>query len=142
LLVLIKPELKTIRYISSFRSHFQPIILESQDNKPPSSSFPQNVQLFANYANILYRKEVIMPTTWKLEQARAHFSELVERAQNGETQLVTKHGQPAVYIIAAHQLKHSKPAGTQSLWDVLKTAPRSIEDLFERDSSPAREIDL
>jgi hypothetical protein len=47
-----------------------------------------------------------------------------------------------VYIIAAHQLKHSKPAGTQSLWDVLKTAPRSIEDLFERDSSPAREIDL
>ncbi len=83
-----------------------------------------------------------MPTTWKLEQARAHFSELVERAQNGETQLVTKHGQPAVYIIAAHQLKHSKIAGTQSLWDVLKTAPRSIEDLFERDSSPAREIDL
>ncbi len=83
-----------------------------------------------------------MPTTWKLEQARAHFSELVERAQNGETQLVTKHGQPAVYIIAAHQLKNVKPAGTKSLWDVLKTAPRSNENLFERDSSPAREIDL
>jgi prevent-host-death family protein len=83
-----------------------------------------------------------MPTTWKLEQARAHFSELVERAQNGETQLVTKHGQPAVYIIAAHQLKYAKIAGAQSLWDVLKTAPRSFEDLFERDSSPAREIDL
>jgi antitoxin Phd len=85
-----------------------------------------------------------MPTTWKLEQARAHFSELVERAQRGETQLVTKHGQPAVYIIAAHHL-NSDPnglAGRQTLWDVLKSAPRSDEDLFERDSSMAREIDL
>ena len=85
-----------------------------------------------------------MPTTWKLEQARAHFSELVERAQRGETQLVTKHGQPAVYIIPAHHL-NSDPnaAGRQTLWDVLKSAPRiSEEDLFERDSSVAREIDL
>ena len=85
-----------------------------------------------------------MPTTWKLEQARAHFSELVERAQRGETQLVTKHGQPAVYIIPAHHLNRDPNvlAGRQTLWDVLKPAPRIGEDLFERDSSIAREIDL
>jgi antitoxin Phd len=79
-----------------------------------------------------------MATTWKLEQARANFSELVERAQRGETQLVTKHGHPAVYIIAAHELKSE----SASLWDVLKTAPRFEENIFERDSSPAPEIDL
>ncbi len=81
-----------------------------------------------------------MATTWKLEQARANFSELVERAQRGETQLVTKHGHPAVYIIAARELNMT--AGTTSLWDVLKTAPRCEEDMFERDSRAAPEIDL
>jgi antitoxin Phd len=104
-----------------------------------------SVQNNLEYGILLYRKEGFMPTTWKLEQARAHFSELVERAQRGETQLVTKHGQPAVYIIAAHHL-NSDPnglAGKQTLWDVLKSAPRSEEDdLFERDLSIAREIDL
>jgi hypothetical protein len=30
----------------------------------------------------------------------------------------------------------------ESIWDILKRAPRIEEDLFERDSSPAREIDL
>lgn len=82
----------------------------------------------------------MMSTTWKLEAARANFSELVERAQRGETQLVTKHGQPAVYIIAAHSLATNLD-GAPSLWDVLKAAPRSDEP-FERDSSIAREIDL
>ena len=82
-----------------------------------------------------------MATTWKLEQARANFSELVERAQRGETQLVTKHGHPAVYIIAAHDLRVKSVAAT-SLWDLLKTAPRFEENIFERDSSIAPEIDL
>ncbi len=81
-----------------------------------------------------------MATTWKLEQARANFSELVERAQRGETQLVTKHGHPAVYIIAAHELKAN--TASTSLWDVLKTAPRFEENIFEPDLSPAPEIDL
>ena len=80
-----------------------------------------------------------MSNTWKLEQARAHFSELVTRAQNGETQLVTKHGQPAVYIIAAKHVTHET---SQTLWDVFKRAPRVEEDLFERDNSPARDIDF
>jgi antitoxin Phd len=80
-----------------------------------------------------------MANTWKLEQARAHFSELVERAQNGETQLVTKHGQPAVYIISA---KHITFDTNESMWDILQRAPRIEEDLFERDSSPARDIDF
>jgi hypothetical protein len=30
----------------------------------------------------------------------------------------------------------------ESIWDILKRAPRIEEDLFKRDSSPAREIDL
>jgi antitoxin Phd len=81
-----------------------------------------------------------MATTWKLEQARTNFSELVERAQRGETQLVTKHGHPAVYIIAAHPIKIHSDA--TSLWDVLKPAPRFEEDIFEPDPSPAPDIDL
>lgn len=80
-----------------------------------------------------------MATPWRLEQARAHFSELVDKAIEGETQLVTRHGHPAVYIIAA---KHQTKTGEKTLLDVLQLAPKIEEDWLERDKRPAREIDF
>jgi prevent-host-death family protein len=80
-----------------------------------------------------------MSNTWKLEQARANLSELVERAIRGETQLITKHGQAAVYVIAA---KHAPSPDNPSLWDIFSQAPRIEEDWLERDTSSARDIDL
>ncbi len=80
-----------------------------------------------------------MANPWKLEQARANFSELVEKAIQGETQLVTRHGHPAVYIISA---KHKTMDGKKTLFDVLQLAPKIEEDWLERDKRPAREIEF
>ncbi len=80
-----------------------------------------------------------MPNTWKLEQARAKFSELVDQALKGETQLVTRHGHPAVYIIPA---RHQMRSNTKTLLDVLNKAPRIEDDWLEQDKRPARDFEL
>jgi|SRR5947209_16144284 len=38
---------------------------------------------------------------WKLQDAKARFSEVVRKARDGEPQTVTVHGEPAVVITAA-----------------------------------------
>jgi prevent-host-death family protein len=45
--------------------------------------------------------------TWKLQDAKARFSELVRKARKGEPQTVTVHGEPAVIVTA---LKKSRAA--------------------------------
>lgn len=42
---------------------------------------------------------------WKLEDAKAHFSELVRRARSDGPQLVTKRGKDAVIVIAVEELQ-------------------------------------
>ncbi len=39
------------------------------------------------------------PATWKLQDAKARFSELVRRARAGEPQQVTVHGKEAVVVV-------------------------------------------
>ena len=40
-----------------------------------------------------------MSAIWKLQDAKAQFSELVRRARAGEPQQVTVHGKPAVVVL-------------------------------------------
>lgn len=42
---------------------------------------------------------------WKLEDAKAHFSELVRRARSDGPQLVTKRGKDAVMVISVEELE-------------------------------------
>jgi len=49
--------------------------------------------------------------TWKLQDAKARFSELVRKARDGEPQTVTVHGEPAVVITAAKKPHAVKSAG-------------------------------
>jgi prevent-host-death family protein len=39
------------------------------------------------------------PNTWKLQDAKARFSEVVRRARGGEPQRVTLHGREAVVVV-------------------------------------------
>jgi antitoxin Phd len=43
--------------------------------------------------------------TWSLHDAKSHFSALVEAAQRGQPQLVTKRGVPAVVVVAAEEFE-------------------------------------
>ena len=40
---------------------------------------------------------------WSVQDAKNHFSEVVEAARQGTPQTVTKHGKPAVVIVSADE---------------------------------------
>jgi prevent-host-death family protein len=50
------------------------------------------------------------PGTWKLQDAKAHFSEVVRLAQTKGPQRVTVHGKDAVVIVSADDFAKPRPA--------------------------------
>lgn len=80
-----------------------------------------------------------MGKTWALQDAKNHFSEVVDRAMEDGPQTVTRHGREAVVVVAANEFrKMTQPAG--SLVDFMRRSPLyGAEDIeFERDKSPTR----
>jgi prevent-host-death family protein len=77
---------------------------------------------------------------WKLQDAKARFSELVQKAIDEGPQTVTRHGKDTVVVLSAEQFELMKKRQI-SLKDLLQSAPwHELE--IERDKSPPREIDL
>ena len=78
--------------------------------------------------------------TWQLQEAKSRFSEVVERAKEGEAQVITRRGQKAVVVIDyGRYLQLTGQA--KGLLEVLRGDPPFDDDLvIERDRSPAREI--
>ena len=77
---------------------------------------------------------------WQLQQAKAKFSELVQRAIDEGPQTVTRHGKPTVVVLSAEQFELMKKRQID-LKDLLRLFPLDELDL-ERDKSGPREIDL
>ena len=77
-----------------------------------------------------------MKTTWQLQEAKARFSEVVERALEGAPQLVTKRGENAVVVIS-HSEYQRLAQGQKSVLEALSGAPRA-ELVVHRDRSPVR----
>ena len=80
---------------------------------------------------------------WKLEEAKARFSEVVKRAHE-EPQRVTVHGKDAVVIVDAEEFARMIPASDQtSLHMILSTSPLADID-FGREGvrSPIRDVEL
>jgi prevent-host-death family protein len=77
---------------------------------------------------------------WKLQDAKARFSELVQRAIDEGPQTVSRRGKDVVVVISAEQFELMRKRQI-SLKDLLRSAPwHELE--IERDKSPPREIDL
>ena len=80
--------------------------------------------------------------TWGVAEAKAKFSELMEKAQTDGPQYVTKNGRQAVVIVSADDWgAKQKPA--KSFVDVLLAGPRILTDeeaetLFRRDKDFGR----
>jgi len=53
---------------------------------------------------------VLPQPPWRLEEAKARFSEVVRRARTEGPQHVTVRGQPAVVVISADELRRLLPA--------------------------------
>jgi len=79
---------------------------------------------------------------WKLQDAKNHFSELVECAVNDGPQEVTKRGDHAVVIISfAHYQELCKPK--DNLVTFFKNSPlHGVDLVLERSKDTPREIEF
>ena len=84
------------------------------------------------------------PRAWKLQDAKAHFSQLVREAREQGPQRVTVHGKDAVVILSAEDYARLAPAAAlPNLHALLSSSP--LRDLdFEHGSvrSPVRDVEL
>ena len=72
-----------------------------------------------------------MKTTWKLQNAKAKFSQLVERALHAGPQFVTRRGQEAVVVISVAE--YNKLVSKRlSFKEFLLSCPK-IDDNFDID---------
>ena len=78
--------------------------------------------------------------SWQLQEAKNHFSEVVERAIKEGAQTVTKHGKPAVMIISVADYQKSV-APRKSLIQLLRECPEDLTDIIgPRSKEPARTL--
>lgn len=78
--------------------------------------------------------------TWQSEEAKNHFSELINRTLTEGPQLVTRRGTEVVVVIAVPEFRRlsSRP----SLREVLRNAPRGEPLDLARSTESVREIEL
>jgi antitoxin Phd len=78
---------------------------------------------------------------WSVQDARNRFSALVEAAQRGEPQVVTKRGAPAVVVLAVEQyarLKALEEQRTPSFTNHLLAMPQDSQDFDRLEIEPRR----
>lgn len=78
--------------------------------------------------------------TWQMQEAKAHMSELVKRAQT-QPQDITLHGKSVAVVISRETFDRLSQA-QDSLVDFMRRSPLyDAEDIaFERDRSAVREV--
>ena len=65
------------------------------------------------------------PNSWKLQDAKAKFSEVVRRARSGEPQQITVHGEEAVLIVDPKRYEiRLKNAGPPTTADFVEASRR------------------
>jgi prevent-host-death family protein len=85
------------------------------------------------------------PGHWRLQDAKARFSELVRKAHSEGPQRVTVHGREEVVVVAAEEFRRleGKRAGTALIAAMQASPHRENEIEPTRDErSPVREIKL
>jgi prevent-host-death family protein len=79
--------------------------------------------------------------TWQLQKAKSQFSEVVDLTLKEGPQLVTRHGEEAVVILAAHDYRRLT-GQTVDLMDCLLNAPRGEPLVLERSRESIRDLVL
>jgi prevent-host-death family protein len=83
-----------------------------------------------------------MKKSWKLQDAKAQFSKVVEEALTKGPQFVTRHGEEAVVVVAVekyNELVSSKPSFTEFLMSFPKISNQKV---FDRARDYPRDIKL
>ena len=80
--------------------------------------------------------------TWKLEDAKNRFSEVVRLALDDQPQRVTRNGRDAVVVISAYEYERLS-APTQNLFEFLQASPLAkaiAEDGIDFEIERARDV--
>jgi prevent-host-death family protein len=80
--------------------------------------------------------------SWKVADAKARFSELIDRALHEGAQEITRHGKRAVVIVSAREWDR-RAARKESLVEFLNRSPlRGAKLEIERPREAARDVEL
>ena len=83
-----------------------------------------------------------MESTWKLQDAKNRFSEVVTRAESSGPQIVTRRGQEAAVVMSMEDYRRLVQPDVD-LVEFLRTSPLcGVELEFERSKEPSRTVDL
>ena len=94
----------------------------------------------ARQARIFVLVSAMITKSWQLQEAKNHFSEVVERAIKDGAQTVTKHGKPAVMIISVEDYQKTI-SPRKSLIQLLRECPENLADIIgPRSKEPARTV--
>jgi prevent-host-death family protein len=84
-----------------------------------------------------------MARKWALQDAKAHFSEVVRRANADGPQIVTYRGVEKAVVVSADEFRHLRP-GRRSFVDVLLDGPtlddRTVDMINRRPRDRGRKI--
>jgi len=78
---------------------------------------------------------------WQVQEAKGRFSELVECSIQDGPQMVTRHGQEAVVVVAADEFRRLS-GQTPRLLDCLLQAPRGEPLALDRSPEAVRHLPL
>ena len=81
--------------------------------------------------------------TWQIQEAKAHFSEVVRQTEQAGPQEITWHGRAVAVLLSSAEYQRLTGA-KQSLVEFMQHSPLfDGEDIeFPRDSSPTREVEF
>jgi prevent-host-death family protein len=65
-----------------------------------------------------------MSAVWQVQQAKNHFSEVIDRALTEGPQTVTRHGKPVVRVVAVGDEARAAPREDDGFVEFLLSAPR------------------
>ena len=86
-----------------------------------------------------------MQKTWPLQDARSNFSEVIDRAEGGEPQVVTRHGKEVAVVVSVEQY-HQLMGKGKTLLEVLSGGPTlegdEVDQLFGRKPGRYRKVKL
>lgn len=78
--------------------------------------------------------------TWQIQEAKSHFSEVIECATREGAQLITKRGKEAAVILSAQEYRALTQK--QNTIDLLLNAPKCDELELQRVAEPIRAFEL
>lgn len=82
-------------------------------------------------------------STWQIQEAKAHLSELVKRAASQGPQEITLHGRPVAVVLSREDFERLT-GNSRSLVDFMRASPLyGLDEIeFPRDRSSTREVAL